>query len=156
MPFHFNYDLGPTVSVRREALVVAEALGQNMGLLVSLLPYHLLVIFVRSYPKHACLVLGGGNWDRTSAVELGYVCREGTVPVVVPEKAIHFATPLLSYHLSVMFGQHYPNQTCQTALSLFVRAPYAESLALTPLDRAVYVVAWARDLNVVLVASLLP
>jgi len=129
MPFHFNYGLGPTVSVRREELVVAEALGQNMGLLVSLLPYHLLVIFVRSYPKHACLVLGGGNWDRTSAV---------------------------SYHLSVMFGQHYPNQTCQTALSLFARAPYAESLALTPLDRAVYVVAWARDLNVVLVASLLP
>ena len=53
MPFHFNYGLGPTISVRLEELVVPEALGHNMGLLVSLLPYHLLVTFVRSYPEHA-------------------------------------------------------------------------------------------------------
>ena len=102
MPFHFNYGLGPTVSVRREELVVAEALGQNMGLLVSLLPYHLLVILVRSYPEHACLVLGGGNWDQA--------------------KTKHFETHLLSYHLPVASGRYDPNQ-CQTALSLFAQAP---------------------------------
>ena len=49
MPFHFN----DGISVRLEELVVPEALGHNMGLLVSLLPYHLLVTFVRSYPEHA-------------------------------------------------------------------------------------------------------
>lgn len=141
MPFHFNYGLGPTVSIRREELVVAEALGQNMGLLVSLLPYRLLVILVRSYPENACLELGGCNWDRTSAVELGYVCREGTVPVVVPERTIHFETHLLSYHLLVSSGRYDHQNQCQIALSLFAQAPYAKNLALTPLDRAVHVVA---------------
>ena len=77
--------------------------------------------------------------------------------VAVPEKTIQFATPLLSYNLPLTFGHQSLDQTYQTAQSSLANgAPFAQSWASTPLDRAVHVVARALDLNAVLVASLLP
>lgn len=83
--------------------MVAEALGQNVGLSISLLPYHLLVTFVRPHPEHplGCLRHGGsvgvGSVVSSSSSQ-GALVGAGPVGSIAG-----LVTPRLPYHLLVVF-----------------------------------------------------